>query len=96
MCYYKKNKKKIGCICSGLKISISELNLCLIPKIISFLGYIPEINVNPIKKYRIERDLTQKELARILEISPTTLAKIENEISDNVIRQKNVEIVNLK
>ena len=52
--------------------------------------------MNPIKKYRIERDLTQKELARILEISPTTLAKIENEISDNVIRQKNVEIVNLK
>ena len=48
-----------------------------IPKIISFLGYAPEIIENPIKRYRIERGITQKEMARILEIDPTTLAKIE-------------------
>ena len=51
--------------------------LALIPKIISFLGYTPIVNENLIKSYRIQNGLSQKELARILEIDPTTLSRIE-------------------
>lgn len=57
-----------------------------IPKIISFLGYSPEITENPVKAYRINHGLTQKELAIILDIDPTTLAKIEN---GRVVKMKN-------
>ena len=63
-----------------------ELNQ--IPKIISFLGYTPDINVNPMKAYRFKKGLTQKELARILEVDPTTLSKIEKgseRISEKII-----------
>jgi len=52
-------------------------SLSQIPKVISFLGYSPEITLNPIKKYRLEKGMTQKELARILDIDPTTLSRIE-------------------
>ncbi len=48
-----------------------------IPKIISFLGYSPKVELNKIKQYRIERGITQKEMARILNIVPSTLAGIE-------------------
>lgn len=48
-----------------------------IPKIISFLGYTPEINDNPIKKYRSEKGISQKEQAKILGIDTTTLSRIE-------------------
>ena len=51
--------------------------LTLIPKIISFLGYSPKIIENPIKNYSIQNGLSQKEFARILEINPTTLYRIE-------------------
>ena len=51
--------------------------LSYIPKIISFLSYPPNIIENPIKKYRIEKGINQKEMARILEIDPTTLSRIE-------------------
>ena len=51
--------------------------LTLIPKIISFLGYIPIVKENSIKSYRIQNGLSQKEFARILEIDPTTLSRIE-------------------
>ena len=37
-----------------------------VPKIISFLGYSPKIEKNKIKQYRIERGITQKEMARFL------------------------------
>ena len=47
-----------------------------IPKIISFPGYSPNLEKNKIKQYRIERGITQKEMARISKIDPTTLAKI--------------------
>ena len=61
-----------------------------IPKIISFLGYSPDIIENPIKKYRIEKGISQKELARILEIDPTTLSRIEkgNERISQVVKLK--------
>jgi len=59
------------------ELNRNEPNLNQIPKIISFLGYTPTINENPIKKYRLEKGLSQKELARILEIDPTTLSRIE-------------------
>ena len=48
-----------------------------IPKIISFLGYSPKIEQNKIKRYRIERGITQKEMAKILNINPATLARVE-------------------
>jgi transcriptional regulator with XRE-family HTH domain len=53
--------------------------LSYIPKIISFLGYTPKINENPNKQYRIQKGISQKEMARILEIDPTTLSRIERE-----------------
>ena len=51
--------------------------LTLIPKIISFLGYTPVTNENPIKKYRVQKGISQKDLAEILKIDPTTLSRIE-------------------
>jgi len=52
-------------------------SLPYIPKIISFLGYIPESKEHPIKQYRMQKGMTQKELARLLNIDPTTLARVE-------------------
>ncbi|HZK95263.1 MAG TPA: helix-turn-helix transcriptional regulator [Prolixibacteraceae bacterium] len=51
--------------------------LTLIPKIISFLGYAPTFNENLIRQYRIQKGISQKELAEILKIDPTTLSRIE-------------------
>ena len=59
------------------ELNRNEPNLEQIPKIISFLEYTPPINENPIKKYRIGRGLSQKEMAEILKIDPTTLSRIE-------------------
>jgi transcriptional regulator with XRE-family HTH domain len=44
-------------------------DLSYIPKIISFLGYTPETSLNPIKQYRIEKGLSQKEMARMLKLT---------------------------
>ncbi len=52
-----------------------------IPKIISFLGYSPNLEQNKIKQYRIEKGITQKEMAKILNIDSTTLARIEGDKS---------------
>ena len=52
-------------------------NLTLVPRIISFLGYSPLFNENEVKQYRIQKGISQKELARILKIDPTTLSRIE-------------------
>ncbi len=49
-----------------------------IPKIISFLGYTPIMETNEIKRYLIEKGITQKELAKIIGIDPTTLSRIES------------------
>ena len=51
--------------------------LSFIPKIISFLGYTPIVNENPIKNYRLQNGLSQKEFARILGIDPITLSRVE-------------------
>jgi len=70
--------------------------LSYIPKIISFLEYTPAINENPIKKYRMEKGLTQKELAKILEIDPRTLSRTERERSQklsNRVKEKLNSIV---
>jgi len=53
-------------------------NLNLIPKIISFLGFVPSFNENEIKQYRVQKGISQKELSEILNIDPTTLSRIEN------------------
>lgn len=59
------------------ELNRNEPSLKQVPKIISFLEYSPTINENPIKKYRLEKGFSQKELAKILEIDPTTLSRIE-------------------
>ena len=48
-----------------------------IQKIISFLEYTPLIEDNKIRNYRLQNGLTQRKLAKILLIDPTTLSKIE-------------------
>ena len=65
-------------------------NLIFIPKIISFLEYTPIVNENSIKSYRIQNGLSQKEFAKILEIDPTTLSRIErgcDRISSGVMKK---------
>ena len=52
-------------------------NLNQIPKIISFLEYSPTTKENSIKKYRLEKGLSQKKLAEMLKIDPATLSRIE-------------------
>ncbi len=59
------------------ELNRNEPTVTHIPKIISFLGYSPIFHQNPVVNYRIQNGLTQKELARILKIDPTTLLKIE-------------------
>lgn len=58
--------------------------LCLIPRIVMFLGYSPlptgpkhTIGVE-IMAYRVEQGLSQKKLAEALGIDPTTLARWES------------------
>ena len=52
-------------------------NLTVIPKIISFLEHTPKMNQNEIKEYRIQKGMSQKVLAKILNIDVTTLSRIE-------------------
>jgi len=59
------------------ELNRSEPSLNQIPKIILFLNYKPDINENLIKRYRTEKGISQKELAKILYIDPTTLSRIE-------------------
>lgn len=78
------------------ELNRSEPSLNQIPKIISFLEYTPDINENPIKKYRIEKGISQKELAKILKIDPTTLSRIERDKGNRVkkvIREKLIELL---
>jgi len=43
------------------ELNRNEPNLNQVPKIISLLGYTPDISLNPIKKYRIEkRSITKR------------------------------------
>ena len=57
--------------------------LYLLPKIVQFLGYNPcPVAENPsipeaIKAYRLMHGLSQKKLAKVLRIDPTTLARWE-------------------
>lgn len=69
--------------------------LSYIPKIISFLEYAPEIIANPIKKYRLEKGISQKELAKILEIDPTTLSRIEREKGNRINNEIRVRLFEL-
>ena len=59
------------------ELNRTEPNLNHIPKIISFLGYSPLFNENEIKNYRIQKGMSQNELAETLNIDPTTLSRIE-------------------
>ena len=59
------------------ELSRTKPSLTQIPKIISFLKYTPILNENPIKNYRIQKGISQAELAKILQIDPTTLSRIE-------------------
>ena len=48
------------------ELNRTKPNIEYIPNIISFLGYTPTTTTHPIKEYPIQRGLTQKELAKIL------------------------------
>lgn len=63
------------------ELNRAEPTIFQIPKIISFLKYTPILNENPIKNYRIQRGISQKEMSKKLEIDPTTLARIEKGIT---------------
>lgn len=59
------------------ELNENEPTLTYIPRIISLLGYSPIFILNPVKRYRVQKRLNQKELARILKIDQGTLARIE-------------------
>jgi transcriptional regulator with XRE-family HTH domain len=58
--------------------------LYLIPKIVEFLGYSPlpteakHTSGGGVRAYRLMHGLSQKKLAKILKIDPTTVARWEN------------------
>ncbi|MDD5695257.1 MAG: helix-turn-helix transcriptional regulator [Bacteroidales bacterium] len=66
------------------ELNRNEPQLKYIPKIISFLGYVPTICENPIKNYRIQKGLTQKAISKILGIDPSTLGRIENDTGKRI------------
>ncbi|HEY3390838.1 MAG TPA: helix-turn-helix transcriptional regulator [Prolixibacteraceae bacterium] len=68
--------------------------ITLIPKIISFLEYTPLFNGNKIKQYRIQKGISQKELAEILKIDPTTLSRIEKG-SERIRRKVKIKLAYL-
>ena len=70
-------------------------DLGYISKIISFLEYTPEIEKNPIIAYRINNGLTQKELAKILQIDTTTLSRIERDRGSRInnVTKKRLDIL---
>ena len=73
------------------ELNINEPTLYQIPKIISFLGYSPITEKNPIKAYQLENGICQRKLAKIMGIDQETLSKIENgrskRISEKVKRK---------
>ena len=71
------------------ELNRTEPNLNQIPKIISFLKYTPLFNDNEIKQYRTQKGISQKELAEILNINPTTLSRIER---GSKIMSRNIKI----
>ena len=77
------------------ELNRTEPNLNLIPKIIAFLGYVPIINENPIRNYRIQNGITQTEFARILEIDPTTLSRIERSKGERMSMKVQIKLYHL-
>jgi len=69
------------------ELNKAEPTISQIPKIISFLGYTPTLNENAIKNYRIQKGISQAELAKILQIDPTTLSRIENDRGERMSRK---------
>jgi len=67
-------------------------NLRFIPKIISFLGYSPIKEENPMKRYMIEKGISQNELAMIIGVDESIIIKAENKegnISKTAINKLN-------
>jgi DNA-binding XRE family transcriptional regulator len=69
----------------------SDPMLWVIPKVIEFLGYVPDLQPTQslgqrIKAYRYLRGLNQKDLARELDVDPTTLGRWE--LDDNQPEEK--------
>ena len=69
------------------ELNRNEPNLNQIPKIVSFLCYSPIITENPLTKYRLERGLSQKKFAEILEIDPTTLSRLERGTGSRIMNK---------
>jgi transcriptional regulator with XRE-family HTH domain len=73
----------------------SEPMLWVIPKVIEFLGYIPDLQSiqslgQRIKAYRLLLGITQEELSRKLKVDPTTLGRWERNES-----QPSGKVINL-
>ena len=82
---------KIICVTTDT-ITNWELNrvtptISQIPKIISFLKYTPILNENEIKNYRIQKGISQLELAKILQVDPATLSRIENDRGSRISKK---------
>jgi transcriptional regulator with XRE-family HTH domain len=73
------------------ELNKNEPSLTQIPKIISFLEYSPNSIENPVKQYRIQNGLTQKELARSLRIDPSTLARVEG-VNENISKKVKLKL----
>lgn len=67
-------------------------NTSYIPRIISFIGYSPIFHQNPVVNYRVQNGLTQKELAKILKIDPSTLLKIEKGRSKRMSEEVKIKL----
>ena len=73
----------------------SEPMLWVIPKVVEFLGYVPDLQPTQslgqrIKAYRQCRGVSQKELAAQLDIDPATLGKWERDESRPCLKFKNI------
>ena len=87
---------KIICVTTDT-ITNWELNrvtptISQIPKIISFLKYTPILNENEIKNYRIQKGISQLELAKILQVDPATLSRIENDRGSRIIKKLRMKL----
>jgi len=51
------------------------------------LSYAKCYTLTPIKKYRLEKGMTQKEMAKFLDIDPTTLSRIERGRGDRINKE---------
>lgn len=71
------------CTITNWEKNYTQPRLHLMPRVIDFLGYAPSTNKEPqtlgerLVKYRKNHGMSQKELARRIQIDPATLSRLE-------------------